>query len=203
MRFLTHCNGKGLIDSSSEACSLSLIDKDSILLNETSVWSSIVRKCRIENSLICSSIIENSTVINSTITGGKIVDSFIETELVTDFASINNSSVTGKCRIAQTAYLENVQIANATVTGNARLINWQGLFDGREGYISKGIWHRPPKTLVVGDGLTITESVEGFAYCGCYEFPITKWLKIGERYGKKLGLSVGQVDEIRQFVLGL
>lgn len=205
MRFLRHKRGSGRIDSSSEACAFSLVDKNSILSEKTSVFSSAIKNSRIKNSLVCGAIVEDSIVENTIVTGGRISwGSAVECEMVADYAEIINSVVAGASRIVHTAYLENVCLKNLTVSGDARLIDWTNqFFDGREGYISRGEWRRPPRILRLEKGLTVTESVPGFAYCGCYEFEIPRWLKIGDRYGKKLGLTLEVVEQIRQFLHSL
>lgn len=202
MRFLRHKRGGGKIDETSEACAHSLVDRDSVLTDKTSVFSSAIKNSRIKNSRVCGAIVEDATVENSLITGGRISwGSAVSCELVADFAEIVNSVVLGASRIVHTAYLENVLLKNLTVSGNARLINWDTeFFDGCEGYISRGEWRRPPRILRLEKGLTITESIEGFVFCGCRELEIAHWLKVGSRYGAKLGLSPDEVSQIREFL---
>ena len=194
------------MDETSEACAFSVIDRASTIRKKSSVWSSSVSGSEVCRSQVISSIITKSLVTDSLITGGMIENSHISSaELVADFALIKNSFVGTKSRIVHTAYLENVKVENLTVSGDARLVGWHNkeVFDGREGYISRGLWTRPPKILRLPAGLTITESVPSFAFCGCREFAISHWLKIGDRYGKTLGLSPEDVARIRQFLISL
>ncbi len=207
MRWLRHKKGGGgLIDETSEACASSTVNRGSRLTNRSSVWSSVIWNSIISGSIVTDAEISDSTVEDSIVTGGHIIrGSLVSCELVTGKAVIDNSTVLGESRIAHGAYLENVGFKNLTVTGSARLCNWNPteLFDGQHGYISRGIWERPPQILYLEGDLTITESVPGFAYCGCYEFPIEKWLRCGSRYGAQLGLLVSDVARIREFLISL
>lgn len=192
-------SGSGKIYDSSEA-NQSFVDRHTSLHDDSSVWGSEIRGSLITDSTICHSQIKNSFVTSSFVTNAVIIDSpLIATELVAG-GFILRSSVTGASRISGGEIVDS-DVKNLTLLGG-RLVGLD--FDAREGYISRGIWARPPRIEVIGEGLTITESVtdeNGLnLYCGCFEFPAHRWLKIGERYGKSLGLSVAQVDEIRQII---
>lgn len=203
-RYLRFPNGGAKLYDDSECCPFSIATKRSIIHRHSSVWSSQIADSRISGSTITNAKIKNSFIRQTLVAGGEIENSIIRCEIVTGNAEVKNCKVLGASRIAHQAQLKNVKIKNLTVQGEAILEDWfnEEVFDGCYGYLSRGIWQRPPQILRLS-GLTITESIPGFAYCGCYEYEISHWLKIGEKYGEVYGLTPFEVDQIRQFLLKL
>lgn len=185
LAYLRHNRGGGRLFDESEACERSFVDRASVIKDESSVWQSkIVASKIIEQSVVTNAVIERSIVAATVFSGGTARDSLIACELVSGNVRIENSRVTGKSRVCHTARLFNVRVKNLTVKGNARLIDWGDKeIDFHHGYISRGIWRRPPRVFRVSATITVTESVPGFAFVHCRELPLTKWLRIGNRYG--------------------
>lgn len=187
LTYLRHKNGGARLFDLSEACERSYAGRHSEICEESSVWNSRIESSRIESSLVTNSVIKNSRIIASNITGGIIENSFISCELITGRARIKNCQILGKSRVAHDAHADSVNFKNLTVKGTAVLRNWPQeigeIFDGRHGYISRGVWERPPRIFCVSAHITITESVPGFAFVQCREYSIGHWLKIGRRYG--------------------
>lgn len=193
---LRHRQGGARIYDSSEACG-SFVDRTSELRENTSVWNS-----RLESVLAVDSTLVNISAVNSFIAHTFATNAFIADcpiiacELIAG-GTILRSEVTGVSRISG-GVIEDSRIKDLTFTGGHLL----GIdFDGQQGYVSRGLWTRPPRILKF-DGLTITESVvdeNGLnVFCGCFEFPVSHWFKCGDRYGKTLGLSKTEVAEIRR-----
>ena len=187
LHYLRHKNGGGKIFDISEACEKTFVCPRSEIRDASSVWQSKITGSKItQESVITNSVIRNSTVLASTVTGGIIENSLISCELVQGNVRIAGCQVLGKSRIAHSAYLRNASFKNLTVKGNAQLLDWHNdeAIDFHHGYCSRGVWRRPPRVFRVSETITITESVSGFAFVHCREFPIEHWLRVGNRYGK-------------------
>ena len=202
--YLRHPNGSGKLYDCSECDLVSIATKKSVIHHSSSIWESRIIESRISGSTVTNAEIVNSFVKKTLVAGGRIQDSIVNCEIVQGAAEIKNSKILGASRIAHKAEVVNVKIKNLSVQGTAILKDWQNneIFDGLFGYLSRGLWLRPPKVLRLSN-LTITESIPGFAYCGCYEYEIEHWLKIGDKYGQIYGLTPLEVDTIRQFLLEL
>lgn len=202
--YLRHKNGGGKIFDNSEVCEKSFADRLSVIRDESSVWSSRLEASEISAALVTNSVVKNSVIIAADVTGGMIERSIIACELITGNVRIKNCQILGKSRIVHSASCENVKFKNLTVKGNARLENWEqaedDCFDGFHGYVSRGVWKRPPRVFRISDGITITESIAGFAYVHCREFPISHWLKIGNRYGAVCGWTKEQITACRKIM---
>ena len=203
--WLRHQNGNGRVYDDSEICEVSIATAKSNIKSHSSVWSSKIIDSTISGSTITNAVINRSVIRQTLVSGGCIENSIVKCEIVTGNAEISNCKVLGASRIAHNAKLSNVAIKNLTVKGEAVLENWhiKDVFDGCFGYVSHGIWQRPPKLKRLDCGFTVTESVPGFAYVGCYQYEILHWLKIGDKYGKVFGLKCFEVEEIRQFLRNL
>lgn len=202
LTYLRHTFGSGKLFDSSEACERSHVDRLSEICDESSVWNSRITGSRIEASLVTNAVVKNSVVIASDVTGGIIENSLISCELITGNVRLKNCRITGKTRVAHRAFLSGVSIRNLTVKGTAILGDWHQqedeVFDGCHGYVSRGVWLRPPRVFSISPTITVTESVRGFAYVHCREYPIEKWLRIGRRYGAKCGWTAEEVKAVRK-----
>jgi hypothetical protein len=206
--FLRHPNGNGKIyGDNAEVCPQTTLKKSDVF-GECLIWQSIIQNSQVENSDIYNAHIVNSQIIGSLITGGFISDSFINCELVTGNAQIFNSKLYGLCRIGNSAIIHDSKISNLTVRGNAE-VNFSNnssdfeSFDGQRGYVSRGTWTRPPKVKRFDFGITVTESVDDFAFVGCREMKISTWLKGRHRFGKACGWDIHQIDAVAEFLSSL
>ena len=205
LTYLRHKNGKGKIFDQSEVCEKSFADYCSEIREDSSIWNSRIIGSRIESSLITNSVIKNSVVIASNITGGIIEEnSIISCELITGNVRIKNCQILGKSRVAQAAVCENVKFKNLTVKGTARLKDWEqtddDCFDGFHGYVSRGVWTRPPRIFRISEEITITESVFGFAFVQCREYSLEHWLKVGKRYGERCGWTQTEITKALRII---
>jgi hypothetical protein len=197
--YLRHKNGNGKIFDNSEVCERSTTDRVTQVSGDSGVWTSDIRGSRIINSTVTDSVVTNSWVENSEVHNAKIGFSVIAAELVTSGATIFNSKVLGRSRVAHDAVLKNVRIRDLTVKGDALLMDWpDDVFDGCQGYISRGVWRRAPRVIRLDFGVTITESVPGYAYVACREHSIDHWFVAGDRIGKAQGWTYAQVDQVRR-----
>lgn len=204
---LRHKHGHGRIYDTSEVDERSYLDRESRVYNDSSIWQSKIERSEVWNSRISDAVVKDSSVRNSDIRGGMVNWSVLELELIVGNVRINDCEIYGKSRIANNAELHKVSFKDLTVKGNARLRDWpdEEIFDGCHGYITRGLWLKPPRVVRLDFDVTITESVVDergpCAFVACYEFPIHRWLKIGERYGKTRGWNPEQVDQVRQVLL--
>lgn len=202
--YLRHPKGNGKLYDCSECDLVSIATQKSVIHRSSSVWESRIIDSRISGSTVTNAEIVGSFVKKTLVAGGRIINSVVNCEIVQGRAEINDAKILGASRIAHDAEVVNVKFKNLSVQGTAVLKDWKNveIFDGLFGYLSRGLWLRPPKILRIS-GLTITESIPGYAYCGCYEYEIAHWLKIGDKYGQVYGLTPFEVDQIRQFLLEL
>jgi hypothetical protein len=199
--YLRHKNGNGRIFDISEVCERSFLDRSSFVQKESSVWLSKITGSQISGSIISNSVIRDSWIENSDIRGGHIVSSVVACELIVGNPRITRSQILGRTRIAHTTQIDNCRFRDLTVFGSAVLQNWPDeSFDGCQGYISRGLWKRPPRVKRLAWDVTLTESVPGFAYVGCREHSIQHWFVAGDRIGRAQGWSYSQIDEVRRFL---
>jgi hypothetical protein len=201
--YLRFKNGSGKLFDVSEACERSYVDRTSEIKADSSVWSSRIIDSQITGSVVSNAIVKHSTISYSVVHGGVIEDSNIVCEYIGGNVRIIDSDVLGKSRIAHSAVIQNARFCDLTVKGKAVIKDWpEGVvIEGHHGYITSGIWTRPPRIVRMPFDVTVTESVEGRAFVACYEFPIDRWLRIGDRYGKAQGWTPEQVDMVRQALL--
>jgi len=204
LTYLRHKNGGGRVFDLSEICEKSYLCRRSEIREESSIWNSRIESSRIESSLVTNSVIKNSCVLASDITGGIIENSVISCELVTGNVRLKNCQIYEKSRIAHGAVCENVKFKNLTVKGSAVLKQWNQteseIFDGHHGYVSRGVWERPPRVWRVSDTITVTESTAGFAFVHCRELPLEHWLKIGNRYGAACNWTSAEIKTVRKIM---
>jgi hypothetical protein len=199
--YLRHTNGGARIFDNSEICELSSADRLTEVRDDSSVWMSHIRASRIIGSTVSDSTIDSAWIENSEIHRAHIGFSVVAAEFVGCGASVFNSRVTGRSRVVHDAKLSNVRIHDLTVKGRAVLRDWPpDTFDGCQGYISRGVWTRPPRIRRLSFGVTVTESVDGCAFVACREYPISYWFTIGDRIGRSQGWSTAQIDEVRRFL---
>lgn len=197
--FLRHKSGNGKLFNNSEAIT-SFIDRQTSVFGTSSVFDSQLRECEVHDSTISFSRLSNCIVRNSTLVTVDAENSLFNCEFVSAQPKIINSCVLEKSRVIGHASLNNVRFKALTVFGLAELTNWpEDIFDGQNGYIGFGRWIRPPQVIRIND-LTVTESIPGFAFVGCYHRPIKEWLKFGERIGITFGVSLDDVSKIRAFL---
>lgn len=204
--YLRHSRGSGRLYDTSEACEQSFIDRESKISNHSGIWHSKIIASEVSASIVSDSLIKHSTVHATDIRGGSIEWSILNCELIHGNVRIENSVISGKSRIAGRAVCQNVHFRDLTVKGSAVLMDWPDtVFDGGHGYVSRGVWQRPPRVVRLPFDVTVTESVTDesglYAYVACREFPVERWLRIGDRYGRQRGWTPSQVDAVRQVLL--
>ncbi len=204
--YLAHKNPDGTkggkIYGYGEACERSRVCRLSEISDLSSVWESDISGSLIIGSTVVKSLIKNSLVINTLVSSGaNICDSVIKAEAVTGSAEISHSVILENSRVSHNAVVRFCRFKNLTVKGDA-VLNWKNdrIFDGASGYISRGVWYRPPKIFKVSEHLTVTESVKGFAYVHCREYPIDFLLKIGNRLGRSQNWSNAQIKAVRRIL---
>lgn len=200
LHYLRHKSGGKCFDLS-EACDRSIVDRLSEIRDASRVWESKIINSKIcGESIVSGSVIKNSVVAASTVHGGIIENSTVCCEMIQGNVRIENSHVLGESRVVHTAILRNVKFKNLTVTGRARLLDWSAKdpIDFHNGVITRGVWRRPPKVFRISNAITITEGVPGFAFAHCREMALTRWLKVGTRYGKKCGWSDSEILAARK-----
>lgn len=209
IKFLHHKNGHGKIFDNAEACPASFIDKTSELLGERcSVFDSVIKDSEIKDSLVVRCVVEESSLLKNTkAIGTRLTHCFIEGELIATKGTMENSVILEASRVTGQARCSNVEFKNLTVWGKAVLLDWKQptgeVFDGLRGYISRGVWRRPPRVIRLDCDLTLTESVPGFAWVGCYERSLDDWFKFGDKLGETFGITPEDVEQIRMFFKSL
>lgn len=206
--FLRNRRGNGKIYDNSEVCCASVLDKFSEVKGDSSVWDSNIYNSRVINSTVTRTILRNCFAINSYLSGIQAEYSVFACELASTRSPIINSHILDHSRVTGFASCENVKFKNLTVCGTAQLKDWrlelddegnEIVFDGLKGYISAGVWERPPRVIRVGD-MTITEGRDGFAYVGCRERRVSEWLERGKRLGKVFGMTETEISEVAEFL---
>lgn len=198
--YIRHKSGGGKIFDDSEVCERSHLSRDSEVSLSSGVWESDIISSRIINSTVTHAEIYQSVIKNTLVSGGRVENSVLACELIEGNAFIKNSHVFGKSRVAHSARLKNVKIRNLTVKGNAELIEWADEFDGHHGYITSGVWTRPPRVFLVSNKITVTESTDKKAFVHCREFPIEHWLRCGNRYGRLRGWTLAEIKTVRKIM---
>ncbi len=129
------------------------------------------------SSLVQSSVTEGSVVVGSQLSRCLVIASII------DGAIVDGPT------------LRDVVIENCELYGAWKLEN---------AFVSHGIWHRAPCSLIISgesaiEGYevyaTLTESTDGYALIGSKRKPISKWIRVGEHMGKRLGWKPEQVRQ--------
>lgn len=188
----------------SEADAKSYVDRDSDIRDDSSIWRSKIIASQVTESVVSGSVIEGSHIAFSNVHGAYIENSEIAAEFIGENTRILNCSIFGKSRVTNGAFCRNVKFKDLTVSGSARLIDWNqeadDVFQGHHGYISRGLWTRPPRVFCVSPTITVTESVPGFAFMHCRERSIEFWIKAGHRYGAACGWTADQILAVRKIM---
>lgn len=206
--YLRHGRGNGRLFDTSEACDRSYVDRASSIRNDAGIWHSKIIASEISRSVVSDASIKHSTIESTDVRGGTIEWSAVNCELIQGNARIVGCEIYGKARIVQRAVCRNVRLKDLTVKGSAELHDWPqddgAVFDGCQGYVSRGEWLRPPRVVRLPFNVTVTESVTDelglWAFVACREFLAERWLRIGDRYGRSQGWSPAQVDAVRQIL---
>jgi hypothetical protein len=201
--FLRHKKGGGRVYDEAEVSADSFLSRHSEARGISDIQSSVINDSVITDSFVHQGKITNSSVTGAIVAGRvHIENSIVVCDKVAGNARIENSEIYGESRILQNARIENCAIRNLTVSGGAHLKNWSlatsHVFDCLYGRIMAGVWERPPRIVRFDDlGTTVTEGVGDFAYVGCIGKPVTRWLKIGDKYGSAMGWTPEQVKSLR------
>ena len=204
--YLRHHRGSGRLLDTSEACEHSFIDRESSISNHSGIWHSKIISSQVSASVISDASIKYSAVYSTDVRGGIIESSLLNCELVHGNPRIERCEIYGDSRIVERAVCQNVRFKDLTVKGSAVLKDWpEDVIDGGHGYVSRGTWLRPPRVVRLPFDVTVTESITDgtglYAYVACREFPVMRWLRIGDRYGRQRGWTPDQVDAVRQVLL--
>lgn len=171
LNYRRHKNGSGKVYNEA------FVSRDSYLDNKSTVEGD----CNLHRCGIYNSAVKDSALFACAMTGGVIIDSQISD------AVISHSALTN-CIVSGMSTLSRVTLTEVAVDGAAQLIGpWK--LEGPY-HIQDGIWHRPPRTLLLEDEcgirVGITEGTDG-AFIACEYRGIDEWLKSGIRIGLHLG----------------
>lgn len=198
--FLRHKSGGGRVYDEAEVSADSYFSRGSEARGLADIQNARIENSSVTDSFVYGGKIVASTVFGAIVTGNvRIENSTIACDKVAGDVRIINSKILDESRILNKARIENCSFRNLTVGGAAILKNWSNeLFDGCHGRIFSGVWERPPRIVRFDDlETTITEADGGKAFVGCISKPITRWLKIGDRYGAAMGWNPQQVKALR------
>lgn len=149
-------------------------------------------KCGIIDSDVmgCSKITDLAVSVNSKHSGLSVL---------ADKAIVFNSWLSGNCKVLESSVVNKCDISgNAVVCGNAVVMGCE--LDGYM-FLDRGLWERPPLSFICSSGLVVNESVFGYVNVSCITNKIEKWLGgSGDRYGKLLGMSSFELEEVRYYV---
>lgn len=184
-----------------------------------------IRDSRIASGQIFnSSIITDSTVAGSVVIGPYAIvtrSSVLGNSRVIDNALIENSTVSGNAVICGRAQAFSSDITdNAKVYDNARvqrvrmfgdaIVCGTAIVSAPEGvvldlgygvFLDRGLWHRAPLLFHTSTGRTVVESSDNLVNIGCVTNTSDKWLGgAGDRYGRLMGMSKEEIDEVRYYV---
>ncbi|GEM_PF-6093617 len=197
---LRHAHGNGSMFDNSEADSESFIN----LLSEVH-GASEIRESYIENSIIDNAVVFESNIKDSHIQRGIIAgknfikDSNINCDFILGNALISQSNLQNKVRVWGNPSIEKVQIRNVSVFGTETKLIGEWSLDGCMGRIGQGTWTRPPRVVRFESlGITITESLPGYAYVGCRLHSLDWWFRAGNKIGKAAGWTEHQIETLRE-----
>lgn len=174
-----------------------------------------------EAEIFGSPFIKNSMIMGGKILGGRLVNCLMDGEpifngreaysvelhdkaMMIDHTYAWNSQLWGESRLLDKAHISAVSMFdNATVCGTGIVIGTSKtnvVLNGYD-YIDRGIWYRKPVTYICESGFVVTENVEQLVTVSCTTNTVAKWLGgAGRRYGRILGLSESEIDEIQTYV---
>jgi hypothetical protein len=171
--------------------------------NASVQWSSVSGYPRISG---------NAQVIHSHVSGIAQVsgNATVYYSIISDYAVVADktlcvkSEVSDRSRILDKARVNNCLVKDfATVMGTAHVIGTRNnpiILDGHC-FVDEGVWYRKPITFVCSSGFVVSESVGRKVVVSCTKADVDNWLSgKGRRYGKRIGLTPSQIDEIEYYV---
>lgn len=113
---------------------------------------------------------------------------------VGDNARILDNSALWFCRVTGNAMVTDTAKLVGTEDSPIELSNWD--------YVCEGRWTRRPLNYVASSGFVVSESVGRKVVINCTNNTVEKWLNrgAGRRYGRLVGLTNEQTDEIQYLV---
>lgn len=160
-----------------------------------------------ESLIFNSPRLDNTVVIDTPVIAGKAyLDkcTVAGNAVVLDNVSARNCMIMGKARISGNAILENAAIGDEVIIkGTAHIKGLAGGVLEIEGYVflDRGVWTRAPLHYVCHkSGLVVTESEGELVNINCTTNTAKKWLNgAGRRYGKMLGMTPEELDEVDHY----
>lgn len=176
-----------------------------------------------EAEIYGSPILENCSIRGGKVLGQSILraSSMSDSPMVTDQAEVINSHLYGRAMVAdQSRVVSSVVADDAKVLDHAR-VDFTVMFDhsivcgtgivmgslfsvvslNGYAYIDRGVWTRPPITYITKAGFIVNENIDDLVTVSCTTSTCKKWLSgAGRRYGKLIGMSVEDIDEVEYWV---
>lgn len=154
-----------------------------------------------------NTLIEDSVVVGTPIIAGANVirrSVVADKSVVQGMCHLEDSVVMGKSRVYGSAALTHTLVTdNAIVCGTAVIVGSEKNQIDITGYcyVDRGVWYRAPIHYVCTSGLVVTESADGLVNVNCITNKPSKFLsKYGRAYGKKLGMTEEEIDEVQYYV---
>lgn len=170
-------------------------------------------KIQIKNSeCLGGKVMGNSLIADSILTGTPIISgaNVIKRSVVADRAVVQgmcyleDSVVMADARVYGSASATHVLIGDdAIVCGTAVIIGSLNNPIDIVGhcFVDRGVWYRAPLHYVCKSGLVVAESAHGLVNVNCITNKPSKFLsKYGRAYGKKLGMTEEEIDEVQHYV---